>query len=311
MSTKLSTKSKGPKALSETPSNSPQNVQIVQGAKGKTESLKRHTLPVDLLVPNEENPNEMSEQEFNLLYDNVERMGITDPILVRHHPGIPGKYKIVGGHHRVEVAKLHGLDEVPVTLITDPEFDDEMEKFQMVRHNIIHGKMNPQKFMNLYQSLQGKYSEDVAAELFGFSNEDEFKKLVQLTAKALPKEMKQSFVDASKEIKTIDDLATVLNRLFSTYGDTVPYGYMIFDFGGNDHVWLRLKKNQKKHLSDFGDLCRKHNRSVDAGMAAMLESVMAGGDFEELLLKHPEVTLSGDEDKLQTEDFLASFATQL
>lgn len=284
---------------------------MTKTAMQRTEELKRTFLPVDLMVPNSENPNEMGEQEFNLLYDNIEKMGVTDPILVRPHPEQKGKYKIIGGHHRWEVAKLHGMEEVPVTIVEAGDFDDDMERFQMVRHNIIHGKMNPKKFMDLYQSLQGKYSEEAAAELFGFADEDEFRKLVQSTANALPKEMKQSFLDASKEIRTIDDLAVVLNRLFSTYGDTVPYGYMIFDFGGQDHVWLRMEKKQKKDLIEFGKWCAAQNRTVDKVMTTLLQLAATGkldqAAFEEAVAQLPEVTISNvGENDVPTEDYLAA-----
>lgn len=292
-------------------------------ANDKTKALKRVFLPVSALEPQDNNPNEMGEVEFNLLYDNIERMGVTDPILVRPKTKKeitkekPATHKIVGGYHRWEVAKLHLIDEVPVTIITDPDFDADTEKFQIVRHNVIHGKMNPQKFMNLYQSLSGKYTEEVAAEMFGFADEEEFKRMVQSTAAALPPEMKQTFLDASKEIKTIDDLALVLNRLFSTYGDTVPYGYMIFDFGGNDHVWLRMKKNQKKTLIAFGDTCRAANRTIDSGMMALFDLLAqddgtVGTLFDAALAKYKEVSLKGvAEEEIPSEDFLASLDAEL
>lgn len=282
-------------------------------AVSKTKNLERTFLGVHLLVPNDQNPNEMGESEFNMLYDNIDRMGMTDPVLVRPHPHQEGMYKIIGGHHRWEVAKLHGMEEVPVTIVNDDSFDDDAEKFQMVRHNIIHGKMSPKKFMHLYESLAGKYSEEVAAEMFGFTDEDEFRKLVQSTAQSLPPEMKQSFIDASKEIRTIDDLAVVLNRLFSTYGDTVPYGYMIFDFGGNDHVWLRMEKKQKKHLLELGSYCVQNNRTIDKALTVLVQLAATGAmsqeAFEEAFLKYPEVTITGDMNgEVVSEDFLASLS---
>ena len=98
----------------------------------KTQNLQRKDLPINDLEPNLNNPNEMSEQQFNMLYDNIERMGITDPILVRPLKEKKGKYRIIGGHHRWEVAKIFGYEEVPCTIVNDPNFDDDMEKFQMV-----------------------------------------------------------------------------------------------------------------------------------------------------------------------------------
>lgn len=279
-------------------------------ALDKTKALTRTFLPIDNLVPNEQNPNEMGEAEFNLLYDNIEKMGVTDPILVRPHPEQEGMYKIVGGHHRWEVAKLHGLDEVPVTIVEAEDFDDDMERFQMVRHNIIHGKMNPQKFMSLYESLAGKYTEEVAAEMFGFADEEEFKKLVQSTAKALPKELQQQFKDATREIRTVDDLAAVLNRLFTAYGDTVPYGYMIFDYGGQDHIWLRMQKKQKEHLLSFGQWCASKNRSIDKAMTVLMQLVAAGelsmSALEAGVMATPEVVTPGSpEGVVVTEDYMS------
>lgn len=287
-------------------------IEAQEGALGKTKALIRTTVSINDLLPNTQNPNEMSEAEFNMLYDNVERMGVTDPILVRAHPEQEGKYRIVGGHHRWEVAKLHGLEEIPVTIITDPSFDDDMEKFQMVRHNVIRGRMTPQKFMGLYQSLQGKYEQELAAELFGFSSEEEFKKLILSTANSLPPEMKQTFLDASKDLKTIDDLSLVLNRLFTTYGDTVPYGYMIFDYGGEDHIWLRMDKKQKDDFIEFGQYCVNKNRTIDKAFTVLLQLAAQGKlsqeAFESGLMKHPEITIAASiqEDALLTEDYLAS-----
>lgn len=252
-------------------------------AISRTKSLNRKFLPVGELLPNPENPNEMSEREFNLLYDNIERMGVTDPILVRPHPESAGKYKIVGGHNRWEVAKLLGLEEVPVTIIEDPEFDDDMERFQMVRHNIIHGKMSPKKFLTLFEKLQDKYSEEMAAEMFGFVGEEEFKKMINQTASSLPLEMQVSFKKAAKEVKTIDDLATLLNRMFTQYGESLKYGYMIIDYGGHKSVWLRMESHPYKHLLDLAEKCRLSGKSLDAVFAYAIRE-MAHGSGEDLFL---------------------------
>lgn len=288
----------------------------MSSAQERTEALVRTSLNIGLLVPNDQNPNEMGEVEFNLLYDNIERMGITDPILVRPHPEQEGFYKVIGGHHRLEVARLHGIEDIPCTVVTDNTFDDDAEKFQMVRHNVIHGKMSPRKFMKLYESLQGKYTEELAAEMFGFADDNEFRRLVQSTASSLPPEMKQSFLEASKEIKTIGDLSLVLNRLFTAFGDTLPYGYMVFDFGGQDHVWLRMKKGQKKDLMTLGNWCRERNRTIDGALTVLLQLIATEGlsqeSFESQFMKLKEVSMGGvPTDVLPSEDFLSSLPDEM
>lgn len=271
----------------------------------KTKSHLRLMVPVDQLEAQDVNPNEMSEEQFNLLYDNVEKMGVTDPVLVRPKrqeeitKARPAKYKIVGGYHRWEVAKLHGMDEVPVTVITDPDFDEDMEKFQIVRHNIIRGKMNPKKFLTLYESLSQKYTDAAAAEMFGFAEEEEFRRLVHATALALPNEMKAQFKEASKELKTIDDLTVLLHRLFSSYGDTLPFGFMIFDFGGSDHVWVRMFPKQKQHLTQVAEYCREHQRSMDGVIASLMqltasENEHVQAELLKLIKNHPGVVIPDD-----------------
>ena len=99
-------------------------------ASEKTERLLRLSLPVTALVKNEANPNKMAAREFDLLIDNIERTGLTDPILVRPLDyekvfeiatkfDMPDlglvltkeelKYRIVGGHHRLPQPGVQGV----------------------------------------------------------------------------------------------------------------------------------------------------------------------------------------------------------
>jgi ParB/RepB/Spo0J family partition protein len=273
----------------------------------KTANLDRGFVEVGLLEKNPYNPNSMDVESFNLLVDNIERVGLTDPILVIPHPEKDGMYRIVGGEHRWEAAKMLGFDEVPVTVIRDENFSEDESKFQIVRHNIIHGKMSAKKFTELYNSLSQEYTEDVASTLFGFTDEEEFRKLLTSTRKSLPPELKKQFDEAKAEIKTIEDLSTVLNRLFSQYGDTLPYGYMIVDFDGKDSIWLRMKVSDRKNFLDLCGKCRQANRTVDSVMSNLLKALASGGAddlLEATIAQAKEVDLSQlEEGKPPTEDF--------
>jgi hypothetical protein len=53
-------------------------------AVAKTDSLLRLSrCPLSVLVKNEANPNRMRQREFDLLVDNLQKTGWTDPILAR------------------------------------------------------------------------------------------------------------------------------------------------------------------------------------------------------------------------------------
>jgi len=272
-----------------------------------TKELKRQFVPIGLLEPNPLNPNTMREREFNLLYDNIENMGITDPILIRPHPNKGDMYRIIGGEHRWEVAKLLGFEEVPCTIVDNAEFSEDQEKFQMVRHNIIHGKMSPQKFMKLYESITGKYAEEIIAESFGFGDEEEFNRLVAKTAKSLPSEMQEEFQAAAKEVRTIEGLSAILNKMFSDYGDTLPYGYMVVAFGNQESIWLRMLPKMRKNFMEAAGLCKEHGKTLDHFMDGLLQLIaddkLDSFDMEQFMAELPDVVLV-DEVEIPTLDFV-------
>jgi ParB-like nuclease domain len=248
----------------------------------KTNSIQRKFLPMALLDKNENNPNVMTDEEFNLLADNVQQTGMTDPILVRPLP--TGRYRIVGGHHRYDYALVEGFEEVPCTIITDPAFDDDMEAFQVIRMNVIHGRISPDKFMKMWEGMAPKYSVEVAQEMFGFASEEEFRALVKQVSQSVPKELKVAFDKGAKEVQTIKDLSKLLNGLFTQYGDTVPYGFMLLDYGGKDSVWLRLAPKGRKELLAVGQRCIAANRSVDSIIGGMIR-LMAAGKLDAQILQ--------------------------
>ena len=272
----------------------------------KTEGLKRVDLAVDLLDPNVKNPNKMTGRAFDLLVDNIERTGLTDPILVR--PAEGGRYRIVGGHHRFDAARYLGFAQVPCTVIDDPGFDDEAESFQLVRMNVIRGKMDPAKFLALYGTLADKYTEEVMQDLFGFAEEAEFRKLVDQSAKALPKDLQQQFKEAAKEVKTIDGLAKLLNEMFTKYGDSLPFGYMVIDFGGQESIWLQASKKSIKACYALGTVCREKSRTMDDLVGRLIQRLAAGelpDLLDELVASTPAVVMPAGLAVTPTKDAIA------
>jgi hypothetical protein len=253
---------------------------MTMDAVTKTKKLRREDLPIDALEPNPDNPNKMSSRQFDLLCDNMQRTGATDAILVRPTPS--GMYRIVGGHHRWEAAKYLGFETVPCTIIEDPDFDEEAEKFQLVRMNVIRGKMDPNAFYNLYSKLSAKYETDVLQELFGFAEQAEFRKLINQSAELLPLDLQAKFKEAAKEIKTIDGLAKLLNEMFTKYGSTLPFGFMVFDYGGQRSIWLQVSKKTIDAFPGIGLLCRENERTVDDVVGAILQAI-AKGDHPDLV----------------------------
>jgi ParB/RepB/Spo0J family partition protein len=237
----------------------------------KTAALVRQYLKIDLLDPQEVNPNKMSDREFNNLCKNIQEVGFVDPVFVRPMPN--GRYRIIGGFHRYKAGKVLGFEEIPVTVVTDPDFDSDFEKYQIVRMNVIRGQLDANQFLKLYDSLDKKYEAELMAEAFGFTDEQYFKKLIGQMSKALPKNLQGDFKAAAEQIKTIDGLTKLLNQMFTKHGDSLPYGYMMVDFGGKDSVWLRMAPGDRERFLALAEKCVQAERSVDSLFRLFMQSI--------------------------------------
>lgn len=228
-------------------------------------------IPIDLIDPNEWNPNEMTAEEFNMLSDNIDAVDFLDPVLVV--PKGEGRFRIVDGEHRFEAQRLRDVGTIKC-IIADPErFDEDTQRFQTVRMNKIKGKMNNRKFADLVSSLmeKGTYSYDQLSHEFGFVNESEFDQIMEAARESLPTdEMKAAFDKAAGDIKTVDDLSLVLNRLFTAYGDTLPYHFMILDFGDKEHIWCRLQKEAYKRIVGQARACAQENVTFDSVLSLIV-----------------------------------------
>lgn len=295
------------------------------GAIEKTSNLIREDLPVDQLIKNSGNPNKMKQRAFDLLVDNIQKLGITDPIMVVPEKveiarevfttegaplvdenGEPLKFRIVGGHHRYDAAVYLGFENVPCTIILDDEFDSEQEMFQIVRMNVVRGELDPVAFFDMYKKVADKYGDAILQDSFGFADEAEWNRLVAQVSKQLPDaETQKKFKEAAKQIRTVDGLAALLNKMFTMYGDTLPYSYMIFDQGGQKNLWLRTSKKTMKGLESLGSLCIENQTTMDDIVSLAFEHLLSKDGketLEALLQKAPKIDLPGNLIGIPTKD---------
>jgi hypothetical protein len=295
----------------------------------KNKLLRRMWLPLELLDDNPDNPNVLSDRGFDMLTQNIEEVGFTDAMLVwprgmlqqfmqvlkdAEKAGLkPGtdepqaqfcemlksaniRFQFVGGHHRRQSLQYLGEAYGPATVIVDPEFDDEAAEAQLMRNNMIHGRIDPAKFIKMAQRQMDKgLTDDQLQILYGFADEAEFRKLVDLLAKDLPnKELQDKFKKAAEEVKTIDGLTTLLNKMFTMYGDTLPYGFMVVDYGGQQNIWLRISKKTHDALALIGDACIENKVTMDDLIGEVVQSIARGEASEilaEALEKAPKVQI--------------------
>lgn len=230
-------------------------------------------IPLDKLVEAEWNPNEMDEFTFNRLVDELREIGLIDPIQVV--PLEDGRYRVIGGNHRLRAARVLGWNEIDCVVLTDVKFQSEdLQKFLTVRLNVLRGKLNPEKFIGLYNEMVEKYGKEAMRELMGFTDRDAFNKLINEVEKniktAMSPGLAKKFQKVKKEIKTLNDLGNILNKLFSEYGETIERNFMYFSYGGREHLYIICNRKLWRLVNSLMDYINKEKLDASEVFSDMI-----------------------------------------
>lgn len=120
---------------------------------------------IDKIRPNRYNPNEMSEEEFNTLVENMRREGPpgTNPLEIR--PLDASTWEIIDGFHRHKGAKLLGWKKIRCTV---REVDEDRAQEINYAKNKLRGHINPWKEAEMFSSAWRKFgSQEAVAKKFG------------------------------------------------------------------------------------------------------------------------------------------------
>lgn len=242
---------------------------------------------INKLVPNDYNPNEMSDAQFRLLNMNVQEFGMLQIPIVK--PLKDGKYEIIDGEHKWEAAKLQDFKEIHCIVVDPKRVDGVKQMLLTSRMNQIHGTANATKLRKMIQSVlsEGEYEFDELAEQFGFSDEDEFEELWKEAKDTLPDDpdLKAEFDAAKKTVKTVDDLTNLVEKLLNKYGDTLPAHFMIVDHGGKDSLWVKVKDRATfAKLTTLAREVAEKGITFDSAMVGILTSSV----FTKWIEKHKD-----------------------
>lgn len=242
-----------------------------------SESLPTYDVPVDLILCNTWNPNEMDDTTFNRLVKEIEDVGFIDPIQIVPHKG--DKFLLIGGENRWAAVRTLGWSTIPANIIMDERFLDPMlQKLVTVRLNVLAGKLNPDKFLKLKEEVAKRYGEEQLQALFGFTDTDAWRKLTKGVIEAVEKtgvagkmvagELKKQ----SGKVRTVDGLGVLINKLFKKYGNDLPHSFMVFSFGGKDHLYIIANEEMLRAIDVIKDACRKQDLNInDVMLPAMVD----------------------------------------
>lgn len=229
-------------------------------------------IPIEDLIPDDENPNEMDEATFDALVEEIREVGFDEPIQVRKHPKLKGKYQISGGHHRVKAAAVNGMTHVPAVI---KKFSDRQQKVALVKRNALRGDLNKTKLTKLYRDLaKGKDGIQVQREL-GITNPKKFEAMIDQVESSLPPKQRKKLQEAKETIKSVDDLSSVLNTIFKESGSELDKGYMVFSFGGKKHHYFQVDEPTNAKLEAILAHCDANGITY----AEFMQSIVAAVDL--------------------------------
>jgi ParB/RepB/Spo0J family partition protein len=238
-------------------------------------NLQVFDIPIELLVESEENPNEMDDKMFDQFVEKVREEGFDEPIKVVPHPD-GERYFIAAGHHRVKAGKLLKMTHIPGVI--KEGWDDDKRKLELVANNMVKGNLNPEKFTALYNDLAKKYDKELLKSMMGFTRKDAFDKVYKAVSDKLPAKQRKQLEEAKETIRSVDDLSSVLNTIFKEGGSELEKGYMVFSFGGKEHIYIQadaelhaatkhLIEEAKREGVNVGDALKAAIRKVDLTIA--------------------------------------------
>lgn len=105
----------------------------------------------DDIVPNAVQPRSVFDpDDLAELVHSVREFGVLQPIVVRPHPDLPGKYELVMGERRLRATKAAGLDSIPA-VVKDTANEDMLR--DALLENLHRSQLNPLEEASAYQQL--------------------------------------------------------------------------------------------------------------------------------------------------------------
>lgn len=108
-------------------------------------------LDPESIVPNAHQPRSVFDaDDLAELVHSVREFGVLQPIVVRPHPDLPGRYELVMGERRLRATKLAGLDSIPA-VVKDTANEDMLR--DALLENLHRSQLNPLEEASAYQQL--------------------------------------------------------------------------------------------------------------------------------------------------------------
>jgi ParB/RepB/Spo0J family partition protein len=195
-------------------------------------------IALDLVDPDPLNPQVQDLATFNELVENVKANGMLESITVVE---AGDRFLLVAGEHRWKAALLAGLTHGPAIVLDSEQWSIDERRIQLVKMNVLKGKLDGAKFIDLYQDLLKRIPDpNELKRRMGFDAKDaELHRLIKQTSDALPEQMQKELARRKETIRSVEDLSSTVKSLFARYGASLEASFVVFSFLGQTHLMVR------------------------------------------------------------------------
>lgn len=248
----------------------------------KESSLVVRDISVEALSPNSKNVNEMDAETFERLVIEIREVGFISPVQVV--PSVEAnKFVILGGEHRWKAAKQLGMTHIPCTILSDAKWSDQ-DLFDLVtfRLNSLHGKVNPEKFIPMYEKMAAKFGHDALPEIFAVTDKSLWKKMTKgivkdAQAAGLPPEMTEQLQEAQEKAKDVEQFTKAMNNIFKKHSETVSHGAILFVSGKNENIVIHATDKVFELMKVLTTMCSAKQKNINELLEPSLVQIIGTG----------------------------------
>ncbi len=234
------------------------------------------TVDINLLEPNDYNPNEMQDSLFNELVTDIQEEEVMDqPIVVTVHPDDKDKYLIVDGEHRWRAAVAAGHIDIPISV---KPWDESERMIHTMRRNLLRGETNPKKFTDMVGRLMEKENLSLveARKRMGIYNDKTFAKMYLKKSADSKKKATELIQDAEQGMNMTAltaNLSQVVRDLMINHGDTLAQGFIYFMFKGKPILMISMDNDLQKSVAELVSVAKEDEIS-DAEMSMLMRQAV-------------------------------------
>lgn len=264
--------------------------------EGSVEILSSELLDVDLIHFNDWNPNEMEDEEFSALVQDIDEHGFDQPLEVFPHPdeklAAEGAWMIVDGEHRLRAVKaLRESGKIQRISVIKRDWDKVTAMKRTVRRNNMRGTHNESKMTSLIVRIHKKQEQQadklardmlirdrtvVARAIESIKSKNDVTKLRSdddsfgVDDGEASDEAKKAKEQSAKALAK--QAASIMDELFSDAEETAELSFVVFTHRGQQQCVVqatpalvqRIEKAKKYALMESTDMNEIMAESLDA-----------------------------------------------